>query len=237
MRTLLIIGSKPHPKLPPSSAYQEVACSNASGYSAEIHHLPRPVFTVMTSVIACDIESGKQSLKAINGLSTGTVYMLCRRDAGWNSIASLSHYLKTFKKKPIHRMQPFYLQRKLKSVRYKYNNFVALYSQEYDTLVERLCDNDKKVCSQLQRKRPSTGVIALALAIDQRIYNRYILCGFNFELTHSYGVNPVIEIRGTPVSSHAKTDAMVFGYLAKKLTNIFTTEKAVHNCSGVPLLV
>ena len=71
MKTLLILGSRPQPKLPPAASYQDVACSNASGYSAAQLNLPRPVFTVMTSIIACNIESGKQSLNALKGLSPG----------------------------------------------------------------------------------------------------------------------------------------------------------------------
>ena len=236
MKTLLILGSKPEPALPPPTSFQEVACANASGYSADGHRLPRPAFTVMTPIIACDIEAGRQSLEALTGLSTGTVYFLRERKEGRRGFASLLHRIKTFREKPFHRVQPFYLQRKLRSIAYHHDRMVALGPEEYDTLVERLCDRDAEVLSQLERKRPSTGVIALAVAIELRRYDRYILSGFNFELTHPYALNPVIKKRGTAASSHAATDVMVIGYLARKMGNVFTTEKAVYERADVPFL-
>jgi hypothetical protein len=236
MKTLLILGSKPAPELPPPTSFQEVACANGSGHSAEGHRLPRPTFTVMTPIIACDIDSGRQSLEALTGLSTGTVYFLRQRNEGRRGFASLLGRIKTLREKPFHRMQPFYLKRKLRSISYHHDRMVALGPEEYDTLVERLCDRDAEVLSQLERKRPSTGVIALAVAIDQKKYDRYILSGFNFELTHPYAINPVIKKRGTAASSHAETDVMVIGYLARKTGNVFTTEKAVHERADVPFL-
>lgn len=236
MKTLLILGSKPKPTLPPRGSFQAVACANASGYSAEAHDLPRPVYTVMTPVIACDIEAGRQSLEALTGLSTGTVYLLRRRSEGRRGLARILHDLKTFRKKPFHRMQPFYLKRKLRTISYRHEHLLAIAPEEYDTLVEVLCDQDSRILAQLRRKRPSTGIIALALAIDREDYDRYILSGFDFELTHSYATNPMIERRGTAASPHAPTDQMVIAHLARKMGNIFTTEKAVHERADVPFL-
>lgn len=133
-------------------------------------------------------------------------------------------------------MQPFFLRKALRSISYRHETMVALRPREYDTLVERVCDRDAAVLSQLRRKPPSTGIIALALAIERQEYQRYILSGFSFELTHSYASNPVIEKRGTVASSHARTDVMVIDYLATKLGNIFTTEPIVHEQAGVPFL-
>lgn len=236
MKTLLILGSKPEPTLPPTGSFQDVACTNASGYSAAAHDLPRPVYTVMTPVIACDIEAGRQSLEALTGLSTGTVYLLRRRSEGRRGFARLLHDLKTFRKKPFHRMQPFYLKRKLRTISYLHERLLAIAPEEYDTLVETLCDQDPGILAQLRRKRPSTGVIALALAIDREDYDRYILSGFDFELTHPYAKNPMIEKRGTAASPHAETDRMVIAHLARKMGNIFTTEQAVHARAAVPFL-
>lgn len=236
MKTLLILGSKPEPELPPPTSFQEVACANASGHSAERHDLSRPAFTVMTPIMATNIEAGRQSLEALTGLSTGTVYFLRQRNEGKRGFARLLHLIKMSRKKPVHRVQPFYLKRKLRSISYRHDRMVALGPEKYDTLVERLCDRDAEVLSQLERKRPSTGVIALALAIDQKRYDRYILSGFNFELTHPYAINPVIERRGTAASSHAETDVMVIRYLARKTGTVFTTERAVHERAAVPFL-
>ena len=236
MNTLLILGSKPEPALPPPGSYTEVACANASGHSAERHDLSRPAFTVMTPIMATNIEAGRQSLEALAGLSTGTVYFLRPRNEGGRGLSRLLHLMKTFREKPVHRMQPFYLKRKLRSISYTHDKMVAIGPEEYDTLVERLCDRDPGILAQLQRKRPSTGVIALALAIEQKRHDRYVLSGFDFELTHAYAINPVIERRGTAASSHAETDVMVIRYLARKTGNIFTTERAVHERAAVPFL-
>ena len=236
MNTLLILGSKPEPALPPPGSYTEVACANASGHSAERHDLSRPAFTVMTPIMATNIEAGRQSLEALAGLSTGTVYFLRPRNEGGRGLSRLLHLMKTFREKPVHRMQPFYLKRKLRSISYTHDKMVAIGPEEYDTLVERLCDRDPGILARLQRKRPSTGVIALALAIEQKRHDRYVLSGFDFELTHAYAINPVIERRGTAASSHAETDVMVIRYLARKTGNIFTTERAVHERAAVPFL-
>ena len=236
MRTLLILGSKPEPALPPASMYQDVACANGSGYSAAEYGLPSPVFTVMTSLIASGIESGRQSLQALAGLSTGSLYFLRRRSRHGSRFGSFVRYIKTFREKRVYRMQPFYLKSVLRSLGYGYDRFIALPAAEYDGLVERLCDRDAGILAQLQRKRPSTGLITLALALDQNKYQRFILSGFSFELTHPYAPNPEIEERGTAASQHADTDILVIDYLAKKQRNIFTTEHSVHQRAGVPYL-
>jgi hypothetical protein len=51
MTTLLILGSKADPALPPRAAWDELACANASGFSAARHGLPTPAYTVMTAVL------------------------------------------------------------------------------------------------------------------------------------------------------------------------------------------
>jgi len=78
--------------------------------------------------------------------------------------------------------------------------------------------------------------MALAIALAEQPYDRYILSGFSFELTHAYGENPEIAQRRSRNSRHAETDAAVMGYLARKFGNIFTTEATVHDRAGVPFL-
>lgn len=236
MKTLLILGSKPEPVLPPPGSYQAVACANGSGHSAAARGLPRPVFTVMTPLIACDIDSGRQTLEALRGLSTGTVYLLRSRREGPRGLARLVYLLRTVRRKSILRTHPRNVGRKLRSVSYLHDRLIPIRPDEYDTLVERLCDHEPGTIAQLRRKPTSTGVTGLAIAIDQERYDRYILSGFSFELTHSYAVNPVIRRRGTRVSSHAETDARVIACLARRMGNIFTTEDAVHERANVPFL-
>jgi hypothetical protein len=90
-----------------------VACANGSGYTAARYDLPRPAFTVMTPIIATNIESGRQSLKALAGLSTAKVYFLRRRNDGKRGFARLLDSIRITGRKPAYRMQPFYLKRML----------------------------------------------------------------------------------------------------------------------------
>ena len=83
MATLLILGSKPDPVLPPSDAFDALACANASGRSAARHGLPTPLFTVISAILT----SGKQApnrlaLEALAGLHTGTLYFYPRPARG-----------------------------------------------------------------------------------------------------------------------------------------------------------
>jgi len=236
MKTLLILGSKPAPAIPAASDYNDLACANGSGYSAAQLDLPVPAYTVMTSVLASGIESGRQSLQAIAGLKTGTLYFLKRRVRTRKLPGRLLHYLRNYRKKRLYRMRPAYLKRVLRSIGYSFDSFIDLDSHYYDGLVEKLCDRDPQILAQLQKKRPSTGLIALVLGIEQKVYQRFIIAGFSFELTHPYASNPEITERGTARSEHMSTDIAVIRYLAGKF-DVFTTESSVHENTGVPLIL
>ena len=228
MSTLLVLGSKPDPVLPAASAYDDLACANASGYSAAKHHLPVPEYTVMTAVLTHK-DSGKQSLQVLSGLETNKLYFLPRPDKQRNLLKSAVHYLKSVD------MSPFYLRYKLWLLNYNYKVFVNQRYDYYERLVKELCDYDEKILAQIQKKRPSTGIITLIIGLAQQHYQRLIISGFSFELTHPYAINPEIEESGTSVSKHADTDVMVIAYLAKKFGNIYTTEPIVHERTGIPL--
>lgn len=229
MKTLLILGSKPDPALPPEASYDHLACANGSGYSAAKHGLPVPRYTVMTAMLTA-VASGAQSLQVIAGLETGTLYFFPRPAAGKNLVKRLIHNLKTI------RMKPFVLKSKLRSLGYHYEKFIAPGHDYYSGLVTDLCDNDGEVMTLIKRKQPSTGVTTLLIGISEGEYDRFILAGFSFELTHAYAANPEIEERGTQKSMHANTDIAVINYLSKKFGNIFTTEPRVHERAGIPLL-
>ncbi|MDX1422181.1 MAG: hypothetical protein R3322_03520 [Kiloniellales bacterium] len=236
MRTLLILGSMPEPSLPPKAGFDDVACANASGHSAARYGLPDPVYTVMTSMLASGIGSGRQSLEALRGLETGTVYFLWRRTERMTPIKRALFFAKNLRGKSILRMQPAYLKAQLKALGYRFGAFVALDEKYYDGLVRTLCGDDHDVLSQMERKRPSTGVIAVALGLARHSYDRYVIAGFSFELTHAYAHNPEIEERGTRVSAHAETDITVLRYLARQRHDLYTSEEAVHRATGIPLL-
>ena len=229
MKTLLVLGSKPDPALPPRGSYDDLACANGSGFSAAKHGLPVPAFTVMTAMLTA-VASGAQSLQVIAGLQTDTLYFFPRPGSGKNLVKRLLHHLKTL------RMKPFMLKGKLRSLGYRYERFIDPGHDYYAGLVSALCDNDAEVMALVKRKQPSTGINTLLIGMDRGEYDRFILTGFSFELTHAYADNPEIRERGTKKSMHANTDIAVIDYLSKKFGNIFTTEPSVHERAGIPLL-
>ncbi len=230
MNTLLVLGSKPDPALPPRPSYDALACANASGYSAAKHGLPTPTYTVLSAILSSGIASGKQSLRALAGLETETLYFFPRPPAKRSGIKTALQLPKMLT------MTPQYLRWRLRTLSYRYHHFVDFGWDYYSHLVTGLCDQDDRVMEQLARKQPSTGMIALAIGLGLRSYDRFILTGFSFELTHAYATNPEIEQRGTQGSRHADTDITVIGYWATKYGNIFTTEPIVAERTGIPLL-
>ena len=230
MSGLLVLGSKPDPTLPSKDSYDAIACANASGYSAARHQLPVPVFTVMSAILPA-VQSGRQSLRVLAGLRTDTLYFFPRPATRRNRLKQLTSLISLL------RMQPFYLRRVLRSVGYQYGRFVERSHHFYDSMIRDLCDHDPAVVEQIQRKQPSTGVTALAIGLAEQQFDRFILSGFSFELTHAYADNPEIAQRKSKISRHAETDIAVMGYLAGKFGNVFTTEATVNERAGVPLLV
>lgn len=230
MNNLLILGSKPEPALPPPTSYDCLACANASGFSAAQHGLPMPSYTVMTAVLT-HRESGKQSLDALRGLRTDTLYFLARGEKKRGLLQTVAYHLRSLD------MKPFYLKWRLRAVGYKYNAFVNKSYNFYDGLIMQLCDYDEEIMEQIHKKRPSTGIFTLAIGIAQQRYDKFIISGFSFELTRPYAVNPEIFEIGTTASRHTNTDIMVLSYLSRKYGNIYTTEEIVHERAGIPMLI
>ena len=230
MATLLILGSKPDPALPPRSAYQDLACANASGFSAARHGLPTPAYTVMTAVLTSGKAEDAHSLRVLAGLATRTLYFLPRpRHQGSLAKRALSH-LKQW------RLKPLYMRYRLRRLRYRYERFVVRPASYYHDLMRALCAHDPAIAELIRAKQPSTGMFALAIGLAEQAYDRFILSGFDFGLEHAYGENPLIRARGTATSKHAETDVAIIRHLAARHGAIFTTEPTVHERAGVPLL-
>ena len=230
MSTLLVLGSKPEPCLPPAAEFAALACANAAGYSAAKYGLPAPVFTAMTAHLTSGIESGKQSLRAIRGLHTGTVYLIPRHEKSgrlWKKLKLLPVAVKT---------TPFYFKRGLRRNHFHWESFVNRDLEYYFGLIDTLCQGDAELMNRIRTKKPSTGVMALIIGMSLGSWDRFIMSGFNFELTHAYADNPEIRERGTVVSGHTSTDLLLLGRLAALHGNIRTTEPAVHAQTGIPLL-
>ena len=229
MATLLVLGSKPDPALPPRQTFDAVACANASGFSAAKHGLPDPVFTVMSAILT----SGRQApnrlaLQALSGLCTGTLYFYPRPEKG-GPVARRLRRINSF------RTRPWYFRWKLHRCGYRYQRFEAHDIEHYLGLLRRLCDDDPEILARVADKLPSTGMMALVLGIAGGAYSRYIISGFSFEITHAYADNPLVAERGTTQSKHADTDMALLRHLADRFGTVYTTEQTVHERVGVPL--
>jgi hypothetical protein len=231
MTTLLVLGSKPEPVLPGTGGYDAVACANASGRSATRHGLPAPLFTVISAILT----SGKQTpnrlaLEALAGLRTGTLYFYPRPLRGRGPLPRTWNRLRSF------RTGPGYFQRTLRSLPYVFERFENPGLERYHAMLAELCDHDPGVVARMRAKQPSSGMLALAIGIAWHDFERYVLSGFSFEITHAYADNPLIAERGSAASQHADTDVALLSCLSKKLQTIYTTEPAVNRRAGVPLL-
>jgi hypothetical protein len=231
MRTLLILGSKPSPALPPRSSFDALACANASGRSAASLGLPEPVFTVITSVLTSGHKPANDlALAALAGLHTGKVYLYPRPTARGFLLKRLVREIRNFK------VRPWYIRRTLRRVGYRFDQFISPPRQSYHDLVLALCGHDPSIRVQIEQKQPSTGMVALALGLADRSFDRVVLSGFSFEITHAYAHNPLIDRLGTTQSKHAETDISILRCLAGRHARLYTSEPAVHERAGVPLL-
>jgi len=227
--TLLVLGSKPDPVLPPAARYDAVACANAAGYSAHRHGLPVPAFTAISAVVTSGIGSGKQSVAALHGLRTGTLYLVPQFDKPltlMKIIKTLPNAIKT---------SPVYFRFRLRQAGYCWNDFICSDAAFYQELIAEQCRYDPQIMALVAKKKPSTGVITLLIGMSLGSYDRFIMSGFSFELTHAYAYNPEIHQRGTTLSRHTPTDLQVLRRLAEIHGNIFTTEPTVNEQAGVPL--
>jgi hypothetical protein len=231
MRSLLVLGSKPDPLLPPREGLDALACANASGRSAARLGLPDPTYTVMTSVLTSGHKPANDlALEALRGLRTGTLYLYPRPVSRGFLLKRLVREIRTIK------VKPWYFKRKLHAINYRFDHFVSPPREFYHDLMLQLCGHDAAIAAQIRRKQPSTGMIALALGLAAAQFDRILMSGFSFEITHAYAHNPLIDQLGTTRSKHADTDILVLRCLAERHRNIYTTEPSVHERAGVPLL-
>ena len=231
MSTVLILGSKPDPVLPQPGSFDVLACANASGRSAARHGLPTPLFTVISAILT----SGKQApnklaLEALAGLRTSTLYFYPRPVRGKGPLLRAWNRVRSF------RTSSRYFRQKLRSLPYAFDRFEDPGLERYHAMLAGLCDHDPGLIAQMRAKQPSSGMLALAIGIAWHDFERYMLSGFSFEITHAYADNPLIAERGSAASQHADTDVALLSHLSKKFQNIYTTEPAVNRRAAVPLL-
>lgn len=231
MRSLLVLGSKPHPVLPPRGSFEALACANASGRSAATNGLPPPLFTVISAIVT----SGKQApnrlaLEALVGLRTQTLYFYPRPMRGGGRLGRAFHGLRSFGTSAL------YFRSRLRSLPYGFERFEDPGLERYHAMLAALCDHEPELVAQMRAKQPSSGMLALAIGLGWYDFERHVLSGFSFEITHAYADNPLIAERGSASSKHAETDIALLRHLSRRFGTIYTTEPTVHQRAGIPLL-
>ncbi len=227
--TILILGSKPGPSLPSADTYAALACANASGFSARAHGLRQPLFTVVTAVLGSNNASDRHSLAALAGLEAGRVYFLPRPlpQGVWRRL----------RHRVVHwRLQAPWVRHVLHRRGLRFSAFTRRPTEAYDGLLLRLAGDDPEMAALIERKRPSTGLVALALGLTEAGFAQAILAGFDFTLAHAYGHNPLIDQRGEALSKHADTDIAILAAIQARRGCLWTSEPAVAARTGIPLL-
>jgi len=231
MSTLLILGSKPEPALPPSSMIDAVACANASGRSALRYGLPEPEFTVMSTVLTSGHKPANDlALEALRGLGTRTLYLYPRPESEGHLLKRLVREVKRYN------VKPWYFKRRLKELDYRFETVETWHRERYHELVIGLCGGDPEVAALIANKQPSTGVMAVAIGLADPRFDRLIMSGFSFEITHAYAHNPLIDKLGSTRSKHTETDIGILSRLAARYPNLVTTEPTVHERAGLKLI-
>jgi len=229
MASLLVLGSKPDPVIPPAAAFDAVACANASGFSAAQHGLPQPTLTVMTALLTDGSAAGKARLQALAGLSTEALIYYPRPKRGGSALSRIRRRCRDW------RLTPFMLRRALREVGYGYEHFVCHPSAYYNSLVVKLAECGPELEARLAAKQASSGIMALALGIEDGRFDHFLISGFSFELTQSFTEDPNIALRGTVRSQHRDSDVAVLRALASRYP-VLTTEPVVKANTGLPLL-
>jgi|GEM_PF-1331885 len=231
MSTLLILGSKPEPALPPSTMIDAVACANASGRSALQYGLPGPDFTVMSTVLTSGHKPANDlALEALRGLATKTLYLYPRPESEGHLLKRLVREVKRYN------VKPWYFKRRLRELDYRFETVETWHRDRYHDLVVGLCGDAPEVAALIAKKQPSTGVMAVAIGLADPRFDRLIMSGFSFEITHAYAHNPLIDKQGSTRSKHTETDIGILRRLAARYPGLMTTEPTVHERAGLPLI-
>ena len=231
MATLLILGSKPDPVVPSQGGFDALACANASGRSAARHGLPLPLFTVISAIVTSGKEApNRLALEALAGLRTRTLYFYPRPVRGRGLLRRGFNALRSF------RTSAPYCRSRLRSLPYRFDRFANPGLDRYHAMLAELCDHEPELVARIRAKQPSSGMLALAIGIAWHDFERFVLSGFSFEITHAYADNPLIAERGSANSKHADTDVALLSLLSRRFGTIYTTEPTVHQRAGIPLL-
>ena len=119
MASLLVLGSKPDPCLPPPGSYEALACANASGAAAARLGLPAPAYTVISAVLTSGRKApNRLALTALRGLRTGDLHFYPRPARGRTALARLRHRVEDW------RCSAPWFRLRLAALGYRYGRFL-----------------------------------------------------------------------------------------------------------------
>jgi hypothetical protein len=196
-----------------------------------MHGLPDPTITVMSTILTSGHKPANDlALEALRGLRTDMLYLYPRPPSRGPWLRRVVREIEQIN------VRPWYFRRRLRQIGYQFRHSIAWPQQAHHELVMGLCEHDPEMAALIEHKQPSTGIIALALGLADDRYDRFVMSGFSFEVTHAYAHNPSIDELGTTRSKHADTDIAVLRRLSDRFGNVVTTEAAVHRLAGIPLM-
>lgn len=231
MPALLVLGSKPDPIVPAHGTFDALGCANASGRSGVTLGLEDPLYTVLSSVVASGKNaSNRLALAALRGLTTERLYVYPRPPYPHSLFKRVRHFGQVLRTKPLP------LRLVLRRAGYRYGQIAFPPLAHFEARVRALCGDAPEVDAAMREKAPSTGLMAIAMGLSDRRWDRVIASGFSFEITHAYAANPDIDERGSSVSAHADTDITILRHLAKHDDRLATTEPIVHERTGLALV-
>ncbi len=175
------------------------------------------------------MSSNRLAVDALRGLRTRHLYLFPRRPFQHKPWKRALHFAKI-----VRTTAPF-VRRQLVRIGYGYDVLVTKPAKYYLDLVGRVCGEDPEIGRLMDEKVPSVGVLAVAIGLAEHGYERIVLSGFSFEITHAYAVNPLIEARGSALSRHADTDIAALQAIQRRHGCLATTEAIVHERTGIPL--
>ncbi len=176
--TLLILGGKPKPSIPPYKEYNDVACANASVYSASKYNIGVPVFTVLSSYFtAGDDGMSRKGMSKIEGLKSKKVFFLTVRNTEKSILKKMAKRIYMYKNSEL------YARYNLWRHNFDYDVFRSRSRKWYREVINKCGEIDIKPSD----KGPSSGIISLAIGVESEKYDRYILSGFSFEHKKEYG--------------------------------------------------
>jgi hypothetical protein len=109
-----------------------------------------------------------------------------------------------------------------------YSGFTFLSKVRYWKIITKFCGNE--AYEIVKKKDLSSGMLALFLAMESNLYDKYIMAGFRFNQEYEYQ-----ESLNKP-NGHFQTDMGIMKLLLERKHPIYTTESSFNELAGITLV-